>query len=257
MATVTDIISVEDLSFHYNGKKILEEVFLGIKEKTFTVFLGKNGSGKSTLLRLLAGLLPVQSGRINLKGKDTKDLNLKEKARIVGFLAQQHKAVFPFSVQEVVLTGRAGSISWVPTKADVARAREALQRVDILHLSHRRYTELSGGEQQLVMIARTLAQEPEVLLLDEPVSHLDYHNQVRIMDLLRQLVNDGLTVVAVIHDPNLAFLYGQRFVYFHNGCTVDAGNGNAWDHDLASIVFHDKLVRIEHEGRRLFVPALS
>lgn len=257
MAAIEPIIEVKNLTFGYDDREVLSDVSLNIIPGEFTVFLGRNGSGKSTLLRLMAGLVPYERGSVRLGGKEVARMSYKERARRLAFLAQKHKAVFPFTVEEVVMTGRAAHVSYLPSEHDKRIAQEAICNTGIEALHGRIYTELSGGEQQLVMIARTLAQQPEVILLDEPVSHLDYNNQIRIIGLVRELVSRGMTIVAVIHDPNLAFLFGDRFVYFHDRKIHEVKDGKAWDHHLAGNVFHDNIVTLEHEGRRLFVPQLS
>lgn len=237
-------IAIEGLSFGYREAPVLREVSARIPEGKFTVVLGRNGSGKSTLLRLAAGLLPCSEGRIEIGGRDLKTFSPRERARELGFLAQQHKPVFPFTVEEVVLTGRAAYVRVIPSAHDREVVGRVLEKAGITHLRQRLYTELSGGEQQLVMIARALAQEAGILLLDEPVSHLDYNNQLRVMRLLRQLAGEGITVAAVLHDPNLAFWFGEHFLLVHEG-RVQACAGEApWEDPLVGEVFYEgRLVR--------------
>ena len=242
------------MSFAYGKHEVLSEVSLHIPYNRFTVILGRNGSGKSTLLRILAHLAPYSSGSVRVRGEELNEMTSRKRARIIGFLAQKHKAIFPFTVEEVVLTGRAASVLVTPGEKDLRVAREAISLAGIGHLQDRLYTELSGGEQQLVMIARTLAQEPEIILFDEPVSHLDYNNQIRIMDLIRQLLDRGLTVVAVLHDPNLAFLYGDRFAYIHQGKIHEIPEEKPWEHKLTKEVFDENIDYIEHQGKVLFFP---
>ncbi len=140
-----------------------------------------------------------------------------ERAKQIGFLPQSHYPVFPFTVEEVVLTGRAAYIFSTPTNKDREKAENAIRRIGIEDLRKRPYTELSGGERQLVLIARVLAQEPKIMLLDEPLSSLDLSNQAKMLNLLKGLVASGLTVVAVLHDPNVAFRYGDHFIFLKNG----------------------------------------
>jgi iron complex transport system ATP-binding protein len=257
MATINNMIEIDKLSFSYNGQPVLKDVSLKITGNEFTVLLGQNGSGKSTLMRVMAGLLPKYSGNVQIRGKDLHKMSSRDRARSIGFLAQQHKAVFPFTVKEVVLTGRAAYIGFVPGKKDVQIAFEAIEKVGIEYLLNRVYSELSGGEQQLVMIARALAQQPEILLLDEPISHLDYNNQLRIISLIKQLVKQGITVAAVLHDPNMAFLFGDRFVYFHNKQVFDARDKKPWEHEWVKEVFHDDMYTVSHEGKCIFIPRIA
>lgn len=257
MAGLANIIEVNRLSFAYGQNEVLSDVSLNIARNQFTVILGQNGSGKSTLMRLLAGLIPYHSGSVRIHDKELRDLKASDRAKSIGFLAQKHKAVFPFTVEEVVMTGRAARVIYIPTKKDILVTREAIEMAGIEHLKDRLYTELSGGEQQLVMIARTLAQQPETILFDEPVSHLDYNNQIKIMGFIRQLINQGLTIVAVLHDPNLAFHFGDRFVYIHNRHVYEVKEGKPWEHKLVREVFHEDIEIIEYEGKCVFLPSYS
>ena len=256
MGTLSAAIEINGLSFGYRNPGILNHVSATIFRDAFTVILGQNGSGKSTLLRLMAGLLPFSSGKIRIGGKDLQGLKPRERARTIGFLAQQHKPVFPFTVEEVVMTGRSPHIHIVPKKEDKVVAALAMERAGVGHLQHRYYTELSGGEQQLVMIARSLAQEPQILLLDEPISHLDYNNQLKIIQLLKQLVREGITVVAVLHDPNMAFLFGDQFLFVHDR-EVHAGIWpEPWNSPVMKRVFHENIIPVTHGDKFAILPVL-
>ncbi len=249
------IISVDDLSFGYDqNSSILSNVVCDISANEFTVIMGKNGSGKSTLLRIMGGIIPYNYGTVKVKGAELKSLKLKEKSRIIGFLPQQHKPVFPFKVFEVVLTGRASYVSITPNKTDLYETERAIELTGISYLKNRIYTELSGGEQQLVMIARLLAQKPEILLLDEPVSHLDFNNQIKILKLIKELVSKNITVVAVLHDPNMAYQFGDRFIYVHDNMIHEVNNEKAWEHKLVTRIFSNDIQHVEHEGKIIFIP---
>lgn len=251
----TPVISVDNLQFGYGHKQtVISNVNCNISENSFTVIMGKNGSGKSTFLRLLGGIMPYRIGSIKVSNTELKEMKLSDRAKMVGFLSQHHKPVFPFKVSEVVLTGRASYIQFSPKKADELAANKAIEQVGITSLKNRVYTELSGGEQQLVMIARLLAQQPKILLLDEPVSHLDYHNQIRILKLIKELVSTNITVVAVLHDPNMAYLFGERFIYVHNNQVHEINDEKAWEHHLAGEIFDNQLFPIEHGGKYAFIP---
>ncbi len=158
-------LCVRKLRFAYGDAEVLRRVSFDIKPRSFTVLLGRNGSGKSTLFRLLVGLLKPREGSIAVFGRELHQLPLRERSRLLGFLPQHHHPVFPFSVEDVVLTGRAAHVGLVPKAHDRAVVREALEQLGIEHLIAKPYTELSGGEQQLVLIARVLAQKPKVLPL--------------------------------------------------------------------------------------------
>ena len=258
MEQLNKAIRVTGLSFAYDGYAVLQDVNVEIETGKLTFILGRNGSGKSTFLRILAGLLPVQQGNATVLGVDSKSLSFTERARIMGFLNQQHKPVFPFSVEDVVLTGRAGFVKFIPGKSDRKAVQLAMEKAGILDLKSRKYTELSGGEQQLVMIARVLAQEPKILLLDEPTSHLDFCNQSHLLALLKKLSSEGLTVVAVLHDPNLAFIYGDDFLFAKDKQIIRSGDSmNAWDLAFLQTVYHGNLQTVPYNGRALLIPDLD
>jgi iron complex transport system ATP-binding protein len=181
-------ISIRNLSYRYGNQAVLENIDVNIAAGRFTVVLGKNGSGKSTLFRLIAGFLKCSEGEISLLGRAIATFSDRERARILGFLPQRHRPVFPFTVLDVVLTGRAGHVQFTPKKEDRLLAHEALARIGIEVLENRLFTELSGGEQQLVMLARILAQKPQIILLDEPISHLDFAYQAKVMAIIGELV---------------------------------------------------------------------
>jgi iron complex transport system ATP-binding protein len=248
---------MEHVVFRYGAHVVLDDVSLEIPRGKLSVLLGRNGSGKSTLLRVMAGIADCGKGRVEYFGEDGRRMTTRGRAGVVGYLPQQHRTVFPFSVEDVVLTGRASSVMLLPREADRRVAREAMERVGMLNLARRPYTELSGGEQQLVMIARVLAQEPRIILLDEPTSHLDFINQARLLHLLRSLVASDLTVVAVLHDPNLAFLYGDHFIFLKDGRTQTAGEGrNPWDLDFLESLYGIQLVSIPFRERAFVFPVM-
>ena len=258
MEQLNNAITVSNLSFSYNGSVILNDLNIDIKPEKLTFILGQNGSGKSTFLKVIAGLLVSQKGVIKILGNDSDSLSFTDRSKLTGYLNQQHKAIFPFSVEDVVLTGRAGFIRYVPKEADKAASDNAMRKAGVLHLRNRNYTELSGGEQQMVMIARLLAQNPQILLLDEPTTHLDISNQSHVLSLLKQLVSEGMTIVAVMHDPNLAFLYGDDFLFMKNRKIIRADESmQAWDTDFLKTIYEGNIQAIPFNGRALLVPYLN
>lgn len=257
MATVKNVINITDLSFGYNKKyNVLSGVNCAIRKNAFTVIMGNNGSGKSTLLRTIGGIHPYNSGSIKINGFELKEMNPKDRAKHIGFLAQHHKAVFPFVVSEVVLTGRASFINYLPKKEDKYQADKALEMLGISHMKNAIYSELSGGQQQLVMIARMLAQKSEIVLMDEPISALDYPNQIKIIKIIKDLVASGITVVSVLHDPNLSYLYADEFIYVHNKKAHEVTDGKAWEHPLVSEIFQNEFQPMDYKGKCIFLPNL-
>lgn len=251
-------ISVQNLSFAYGERVVLHNIQVDIEADKLTLIMGRNGSGKSTFLRILAGLLPFKVGHIDIMGHDLVESSLSQRAKVIGFLAQHHKPVFPFSVLDVVLTGRASYIRFIPNKEDYKKAMEALDRIGILDLKERLYTELSGGEQQMVLIARVLAQNPKVILFDEPTTHLDFYNQTRLLQLLKNLVKEKITIVAVLHDPNIAFLFGDDFLFIKGHRLIRTGDTiEPWDIEFLKSVYQCEMVAIPYGNRALIVPPVK
>jgi iron complex transport system ATP-binding protein len=248
-------LRIRNLFVAYGNTPVLRGIDMDVPEGKFSVLLGKNGCGKSTLFKAAAGLLPLNKGRVEIRGKDLSRMPLSEKARQIGYLPQFHHPVFPFSVQAVVLTGRAAYVFSNPGRRDKEKAMAAMEETGIQELKERPYTELSGGERQLVMIARLLAQEPKVILLDEPFTHLDLANQVRLLELIQRLVARGLTVWAVVHDPNIAFFFSENVGFLAQGTVHEPPAGTApWDPEVLARVYGTTLEIIPYRGRSIVLP---
>jgi iron complex transport system ATP-binding protein len=214
MAVAERLIEVRGAAFRYGDRTLFSSIDLDIFAGEVLTILGPNGCGKSTLLRCIGGALRVAAGTVRMGDQELSALDPGARARRVGFLFQDHTPTFPFTVLDVASMGRTPhmSIFGVPSPGDIALAGEALDAVGIRHLENRRYTELSGGERQLVLLARTLAQQPDVILLDEPTAHLDMRNQVLCLKTIGALAAHGRSMVMTTHDPNHAFLYPGRVV---------------------------------------------
>jgi iron complex transport system ATP-binding protein len=208
MASSAPIISIRNLAFRYDrtGPLVLQDITLDIPAGTATALLGPNGSGKTTLLSLLLGILTPQEGTIQVAGQPRGQYGRRELSRLIGLVPQQEFFPIGFSVLDYVLLGRAPYLGLLerPGPADYDAAEQALERVGLAALSGRLVPSLSGGERQLAMVARALAQEPRVLLMDEPTSHLDLGNRRRVLDVIRALSAEGVSVVLTTHDPNAA-----------------------------------------------------
>ena len=250
-------IDAKAVSFSYGSKEILDRISLFIPDGGFFVFLGKNGSGKTTLLKLLSGVLPYQTGTIQFNGLELDAMPLKRRSRLMGFLPQHFRMVFDFSVQDVVMTGRAGHIALRPGKKDWAMVQEVMEKTGVRHLRNESFTEISGGEQQLVRIARILCQSPETIFLDEPTTHLDLFNQTRVLTLLKELADSGITIVSVLHDPSAAFVYGNGFLFLKNGAVYTPESNLAyWDETVLQQVYDLPLECVPYRGRALVAPVL-
>lgn len=219
-------VRLEKASFRYDRTWVLRDVSLDVEHGAFLGILGPNGSGKTTLLNLIDGILAPREGRVLLEGAHAASLDRNELARIVAVVPQDSPLIFPFTVQEIVLMGRAPHLGrWrFEGKQDFEIARNAMERTGTLPLAGRPMSALSGGERQRVFIARALAQEPRILLLDEPTSNLDIRHQSAFFGLVAELNRtQGLTVIAVSHDINLASLYCRRIVLLKDGTVHGEG----------------------------------
>jgi len=205
---------------------VLHGVNLTAEPGTLHGVVGPNGSGKSTLLRVIGGVARPSSGCVLLGGQDIGDLSPRQAAQLVAAVGASEAVVFSFSVEETVMMGRSPHLRFLAseTSLDVATAREAMEHTGVAHLAGRRITALSSGERQRVLIARALAQEPRVLLLDEPTAHLDVNFQVEIMELVQALAHEsGITTIAVLHDLNLAGRYCDRITMLSSGQVAACG----------------------------------
>jgi iron complex transport system ATP-binding protein len=215
------MLEIKGISCGYGKRMVLHDVSFGISQGEFVGVIGPNGSGKTTLMRAINGFLPLTKGAILLEGRGIQRIARRELAQNVAVVTQSPEGVPPLSVEEFVLLGRIphwGRLQLLETTKDVEVAERAMKLTKIDQLRRRMMEELSGGERQLVFVARAIAQEPRVLFLDEPTAHLDIGHQVQIMDLLSQLNRrQALTLVVVLHDLNLAGLYCDRLILLHEG----------------------------------------
>ena len=221
------LLSFEDIHFAYSpaGKQVIHNLSLSVEENSITAILGPNGSGKTTLLYLALGWLKPFSGQIKLEGKALQTYTRRELGQRLGLVPQNEHIPFEFSLLEYVILGRSPHLKSLemPGDKDYQIAMEALQRVGMADLYDRSISRLSGGEQQLVTVARALAQEPRFLLLDEPTAHLDLNNKIRLITLLGELAASGVTVLLTTHEPELAAAIGTHLVLMRDGMVLHQG----------------------------------
>jgi len=220
------VLNVDGVDCYYGSVKVLENVSLRVKEQDFVGILGPNGSGKTTLLRSISRTLKPHSGVILLNDTDIYALKSVEVAREMAVVPQNTITAFNFTALDIVMMGRNPHLGrfQMESERDLTIARKAMDLTNTWHLAERPVNELSGGERQRVIIARALAQEPKVLLLDEPTVHLDINNQLEILDLLKELcIRKGLIVLAVLHDFNLAARYCNSAILLKDGKIFSAG----------------------------------
>ncbi len=213
-------MKIRDLTGGYGDEMIVKNISFEIQKGEFLGIIGPNGSGKSTLLRLMSRVLSPRKGEIQLEGKDVQHMDLKRLSQKVAFVPQETMFNFSFSVEEIVLMGRIPHLKRTQqeSKKDYIIAEHAMALTDTLSLKNRNMDELSAGERQRVIIARALAQEPNLLFLDEPTSHLDIGHQIQMLDLLKKLNKEAsLTILIVLHDLNLASEYCSRILLFEKG----------------------------------------
>ncbi|RKY81923.1 ABC transporter ATP-binding protein, partial [candidate division KSB1 bacterium] len=215
------VLQVEKLTCSYNSAFSLQDISFKINPGELLGVIGPNGAGKTTLLKVITKVLKPQKGKIIFDGKDINKIGFKEFARQVAFVPQTSSAGVNMTVEELVLLGRIPhrrQFQFLETKCDLQVAKQAMVLAGVFELKDRLLSELSGGERQLVTIARALAQEPQLLLLDEPTAHLDIGHQVKILDLVRKLNHEnGLTIIIVLHDLNLASLYCDILLLLNKG----------------------------------------
>lgn len=219
-------LEIKDVDANYGSVKVLEGVDFRAAKGELLGIIGPNGSGKTTLLRTIARILKPQTGAILLDGKEVMQMKAKEFSRNFAAVPQDTAINFEFTALDVVLMGRNPHLGRLDLESekDIEIARRCMELTNCGDLAERQVTELSGGERQLVIIARALTQEPKVLLLDEPTSHLDINYQIEIMELLKHLTaHEGLIIIAVIHDLNLAAQYCDRLVLLSSGKIVSIG----------------------------------
>lgn len=206
-------LELRDLSCGYKPEApLLTHVSMTLEGGEICCILGPNGVGKTTLFKTILNLQPPLRGGIYYDGQDMGRWTPRKRARHMAYVAQAHVPAFPYRVREMVLMGRMGQIGPLsqPSRKDYEIAEEAMEAVGIRHLAEYRYTEISGGERQLLMIARALAQEPDILILDEPTANLDYGNMVTVLRCVRNLAEKGLLVIFTSHMPDQAFFCGAR-----------------------------------------------
>ena len=219
------MLKIKELNCYYSSMRVLQGINLSAGRGEIIGIIGPNGSGKTTLLRVISKVIKPKIGSVLIRGRDVQEMKASELARELAVVAQDTSINFDFSVLEIVLMGRTPHLKrfQVEGEKDLAIAKKAMEATDILHLADRSITEISGGERQRVIIARALAQEPKLLLLDEPTSNLDINYRLEILDLIKKLAKKGLTVIMAIHDLNLAAQYCDRMAMLNNGRIISAG----------------------------------
>ncbi len=221
-------LQITDLVFSYGSTQILDRITMELGSSEVLGVVGPNGAGKSTLLRCIDRILVPDHGTVLLDGQDMKAMNRMEIAKGIGYVPQNISTVFPATVFDTVLMGRRPHLGWRSSEEDIDTVLEVLTMLKIKYLAMRDFNEISGGQQQKVLIARALAQDAEIILLDEPTSNLDIRHQLEVMDILKNLVRTkGISVIMAIHDLNLAARYSDRIIMLNGGSIHGDGDPEA------------------------------
>jgi len=243
------LIEVESLRCGYGSRDVIQGISLKVNPGEMTGILGPNGSGKTTLVLALAGVIPVREGSIRVAGEDIGIKGARWTARQVASVPQRSEISFPFKCLSLVLMGRYPYLNgWGSySKKDVDAALEAMESTETTYLAHRKVREISGGEAQMVTIARALAQQTGILLLDEATSSLDVAHKIRIFDVLQEKNRQGATVLCVMHDLNLAALYCNRLIFLKKGVVaLDGKTEDVFTDENLSQIYETEIRVVRH-----------
>jgi iron complex transport system ATP-binding protein len=220
------VLGVKGLSFYYNPERqILKDINFELKNHDILCLLGPNGTGKTTLLRCLLMLNKMKNGSITLDGRDFTKFSVKARAQYMAYVPQAINMAFPYKALEIVLMGRVAHLTTGsrPKRKDRQIALEAMSKLGIEHLARHSFNEMSGGERQMVLVARALAQQAQILVMDEPTANLDYGNQVKILKVIRHLAEDGYSILMTSHFPDHAFLACNKTALMRDGVILALG----------------------------------
>ena len=208
------MIELKGVTKRYGAVEAIHDISFKAPEGQIVGLLGQNGAGKTTTLNILTGYIPPTAGQVLVNGKNIQEYNITELAQTVGIVYQDHTVSFPYTSLEVVRMGRAPYLNMfqTPSKEDTLLAYEIMKELGIADIADKSYSKISGGQRQLVLIARTLCQQPDVILFDEPTSHLDFKNQAIVMKTLQKLSDKGMTIVMTSHFPSHAWQVGTKVV---------------------------------------------
>jgi len=247
------MLSIAGIRFGYNSHPILKDIHLELGRGQILAVLGVNGAGKSTFLKCVNRIIRVRKGSIRLHGEDVLDMKGEEIARHMGYVPQRYGEE-ELAVFDAVLLGRKPYINWKADERDLEIVETTLKRMELESMAMRPVNTLSGGEMQKVILARALAQEPDLLLLDEPTSNLDLKNQLEVMDLVHAAVKErGLSAVICLHDINLAFRFADRFVMIKDGRVHTQGDREAVTPEAIHQVYGVRVILGEVQGYPIVV----
>lgn len=218
-------IIIDNLSFSYNKKAVLDKISFSVNEGEFVSILGPNGTGKSTLFKCIIGTLSGYSGSIKIDGKEASQMSASELAKKITYIPQIHYSAFNYTAADMVLMGTANSVQSFssPKKEQIDKMNSAFGRLDISELKNRSFQNLSGGEQQLVLMARAVAQNVRIWILDEPCASLDFGNRMKVQQQLKALARDGYAIIQSTHNPDQTFMFSDKVIAIKDGKIVSDG----------------------------------
>lgn len=216
-------VKAQNVSFSYNGFRALKNISFEANAGDMLAIIGQNGSGKSTLLKCISRILKINEGNIEIGHTSLANIPSSKLSRTIAYIPQSEETISGINVFDTVLLGRKPYISSKPTLADMELVSRLLVRLELEQVAMRHLKTLSGGQQQRVFIARALAQQPSILLLDEPIANLDINHQMKVMKLLRQLTGEGMLVIITIHDINMAARFCNKALMLKQGCVFASG----------------------------------
>ncbi len=247
-------ISINNIEFSYNGTPVLKNIDCKINKGDFITIVGPNGSGKSTLIKCINGILKPRKGTVLISDKDIKEHPKNDLAKCMAYVPQNNHKQTPVSVFDTVLLGRKPYINWKPSASDIKITADIIEQLKIETISMKDINKLSGGQQQTVFIARALAQETDILLLDEPTANLDIKHTIEIMDILKKLCDKGLTVIIALHDINLATRYASRIIMLKEGEIFAHGGKEIINEDNLENLYDIKVQLIESNNNLHIIP---
>ncbi len=252
-------LQVKDLSFSYGKHRVLENVSFATHEGEFLSLLGPNGVGKSTLFRCILGLLTPERGEVLIDGEPVSAMSPGVLARKIAYIPQSHDPVFHYSVFDMVLMGTAAQtgVFSSPKKEQKRLVENVLEQLGLSSLAERSYRTLSGGERQLVLIGRAMAQKARILLMDEPSASLDFGNRIRVMNRVKALCKEGYCVIQTTHDPEQAYLYSDTILALQEGRVLAHGKPcDVIREELISALYgvEVEILNIKQDGARVCIP---
>jgi iron complex transport system ATP-binding protein len=247
-------IKIQDIEFRYNGTPVLKNVTGHVNRGEFLALVGPNGSGKSTLIKCLNGILKPKLGAVLIDDKAIQSYSSKGLAREMAYVPQNEMKKFTATVFDTVLLGRKPYINWKPSPKDLDITARVLKTLHLEDIAMKDINKLSGGQQQTVYIARALAQEPEVLLLDEPTANLDIRHQVEVLEWLKKLSREGMTVVIALHDINMAIRYADSIIMLKDGKIFSHGGMETVTVENIEYLYDINVHLVRENGRVFILP---